>query len=610
MNDLFIADTKVFWINNNQPDVKQSLSAGLEDLPKTEMAFLILPEEKEKAIVSQIFIVGYSNENHSFSQYKSKFLDGIGYSISIAIYEFDEDSEDELEGIGMELDEKSFIPAKPLVSTTSFLLPEQHRASPCLSLDDPAANLTLGIWGQNISDVNLLLREVNGENPDIFPHREANRYHDNGYGYGIVSGGSLNEGRHPSHANRDIAVQVLNTDRSDYSLGTLEEEDGDSSPTMNNNPSNKDNNQHPDLYDVSSEESFASYVSIDRSSNNNTSNNNGNGILHTVHTVNNVNGSPSSPIAYPPSINFTPTNDSGVTDKESSITPEGNGGSGGKPKNKVPPLAIPKLPLGNLKNYNSNSANNLVQLPTSSSNSNLPFVVYSTGPTPRTGITPRSARGPDGQSYTARSGRSELLSVSNRSVTPTWEPTSHFSFPVKDIPPKYFISDDLTLNDFTQLKHIGDGSNANILLGRYNNERIIIKMIKESQIHNSIAIHEFDLEHGMLCRLQHPNIIKILGAGRFPRRFIVLEYLSQGTLNSLLMKNQEQPGFTSKLFRKPSFTYHELLVRAKEIADAFDYLHRRSHIGACMIHRGKNGSLSLTFVFIVFLPFLFLRFKT
>lgn len=50
-----------------------------------------------------------------------------------------------------------------------------------------------------------------------------------------------------------------------------------------------------------------------------------------------------------------------------------------------------------------------------------------------------------------------------------------------------------------------------------NRDQVIIKMIKESAETNKIALQEFDLEFGTLARLDHPSIIKILGAGRAPR---------------------------------------------------------------------------------------------
>jgi serine/threonine protein kinase len=104
---------------------------------------------------------------------------------------------------------------------------------------------------------------------------------------------------------------------------------------------------------------------------------------------------------------------------------------------------------------------------------------------------------------------------------------------------------------------------------------------------NPVAMHEFDLEHGMLCRINHPNIIRVLGAGRVPRRFIVLEYLGGGSLHKILSQNQYKPGLAQRLFHKPTFAFVDLLNKAKDLADALEYLHGYCHVGASVIHRGK-----------------------
>jgi hypothetical protein len=173
---------------------------------------------------------------------------------------------------------------------------------------------------------------------------------------------------------------------------------------------------------------------------------------------------------------------------------------------------------------------------------------------------------------------------------PTWAPASCFSFPIAEIPVKYLIYDNLTLNSFADIKHIADGSNANIFSAKLHDEKVIIKMIKEQAEDDPIAIQEFGLEYGSLARMDHPHIIRVLGAGKLPRQFIVLECLCGGALNTMLMQNQQQSSssLAQKLFRKPTFTYVHLLQTARAMAEALDYLHHRCHPGATIIHRGKD----------------------
>jgi len=110
-------------------------------------------------------------------------------------------------------------------------------------------------------------------------------------------------------------------------------------------------------------------------------------------------------------------------------------------------------------------------------------------------------------------------------------------------------------------------------------------MIKEEVQRDVVAIHEFEMEKDILIRLDHPNIIKIIGSGETPRRFVVLEYLEGGSLQTILAHNQAKPGLAQKLFRRPSFTYTVLLVKARDMADALRYLHEDVADGLTIIHR-------------------------
>ena len=170
-------------------------------------------------------------------------------------------------------------------------------------------------------------------------------------------------------------------------------------------------------------------------------------------------------------------------------------------------------------------------------------------------------------------------------AAPAWDTGDDFSFPLMNLPVKQMVDDNLTLDNFKEVKHLADGSNANVFTAIFRGEQVIIKMIKKDVQYDPVALHEFDAEHGMLARVSHPNIIRILGAGKAPRRFVVLEWLGGGSLNSVLNDNQDRNSFTKVFFRKPSFTYDALLNRAKDIAEALDYLHSRCYPGATIIHR-------------------------
>ena len=108
-----------------------------------------------------------------------------------------------------------------------------------------------------------------------------------------------------------------------------------------------------------------------------------------------------------------------------------------------------------------------------------------------------------------------------------------------------------------------------------------------------IAIHEFDIEYAILRCLNHPNIVQLKGAGSQPRRFLVLEYMEGGSLQTILMQNQAKPGLAQKIFRKPTFTYVNLLTKVREIANAFAYLHEGVMREVSVIHRDLKVLLIL-----------------
>lgn len=175
--------------------------------------------------------------------------------------------------------------------------------------------------------------------------------------------------------------------------------------------------------------------------------------------------------------------------------------------------------------------------------------------------------------------------VQELSIPPTWEPVDSYSFPVSEIPAASVIPDNLTFDNFQELKHLADGSNSNVYTAKYRGQQVVVKIISEKAKTNKVAVHEFDVEHGMLARMNHPHIIRLLGAGRQPRRFIVLEYLGGGSLNSVLGERDKKKGLSQKLFKKATFTHDVLLSMARDIAEAFHYLHNNVHEGATIIHR-------------------------
>ena len=103
----------------------------------------------------------------------------------------------------------------------------------------------------------------------------------------------------------------------------------------------------------------------------------------------------------------------------------------------------------------------------------------------------------------------------------------------------------------------------------------------------SLAVSELNVELDLLSRIDHPNIIKILGAGISPKPFIILEPLQ----DVAQLFNLDRP----PLFRRHPFTFLDVLQMAKDFADALQYLHHDIHDNGMIIHRDiKPENLGLT----------------
>ena len=117
-------------------------------------------------------------------------------------------------------------------------------------------------------------------------------------------------------------------------------------------------------------------------------------------------------------------------------------------------------------------------------------------------------------------------------------------------------------------------------------------MLQVDKADDTVAIHEFDIEGELLSRFDHPNIIKVLGAGIVPRPFLILERLRD--LSRLLDLDKIVTPKKS-LFSRGPFTFLEVLQLAMDLADALNYTHSNVHPDAMIIHRDlKPENLGIT----------------
>ena len=89
--------------------------------------------------------------------------------------------------------------------------------------------------------------------------------------------------------------------------------------------------------------------------------------------------------------------------------------------------------------------------------------------------------------------------------------------------------------------------------------------------------------------MNHPNVVKVLGYGIAPRRFIILEKLKVISdiinLNYETKYNNNNDNGTAVPLHRSIFDYKTIIQIAIQLADAIDYLHNHFSDQSMIIHR-------------------------
>ena len=91
--------------------------------------------------------------------------------------------------------------------------------------------------------------------------------------------------------------------------------------------------------------------------------------------------------------------------------------------------------------------------------------------------------------------------------------SGNFAFPLELLEVRRGFDRNVNLEEAENLQYLCQGSNSHVFTAVWKNQDVIIKMLQNDKIRCTLALEEFDLELELLSRLEHPNIIKVLGSG-------------------------------------------------------------------------------------------------
>lgn len=146
----------------------------------------------------------------------------------------------------------------------------------------------------------------------------------------------------------------------------------------------------------------------------------------------------------------------------------------------------------------------------------------------------------------------------------------------------------LTWSKLRNIEYLTDGGNNWIHTAVMDNHPIVIKQLKPEVKDVAVAMTEIEEELVVHAKLNHENIVSLIGAGYTSdqSRFLVLERLDGGTLAQKLGYDTRIRDRRRRFWKKNKMSYTAALKCAKQISDAMDYCHRTALNGNGMVlHR-------------------------
>lgn len=169
----------------------------------------------------------------------------------------------------------------------------------------------------------------------------------------------------------------------------------------------------------------------------------------------------------------------------------------------------------------------------------------------------------------------------------------------------------LDFEELNDVRYLTNGGMCSIYTAEWRGRRVVVKMPRDDCAQPEVARKDLETEIDILTRLQHPNIVEMLGAGHVcpldidadgqeagefrdldqeSKRFVLLEYLIGGTLTEqMCLRNPPPEGMMGSVVRRWQqnwqFPTKKALDSAVQLSAALSYLHSRAVEGSFVVHR-------------------------
>jgi len=146
---------------------------------------------------------------------------------------------------------------------------------------------------------------------------------------------------------------------------------------------------------------------------------------------------------------------------------------------------------------------------------------------------------------------------------------------------------DLQWRQLQNVEYLTDGGNSWIHTAVFQGRPVVVKTLKPECQDVALAINEIEAELEVHSKLNHPNIVGLIGAGTTSKkvRFIILERLDGGTLTQMLGYDTRIRDRRRRFWKRKQFSFVDVLRIARSIAEAMTYLHESAIMGSIVLHR-------------------------
>jgi len=146
---------------------------------------------------------------------------------------------------------------------------------------------------------------------------------------------------------------------------------------------------------------------------------------------------------------------------------------------------------------------------------------------------------------------------------------------------------DLQWRQLLNVEYLTDGGNSWIHTAVFDGKPVVVKTLRPECQDTAVAINEIESEVAVHSRLNHPNIVTLIGAGWTSKkvRFIVLERLDGGTLTQMLGYDTRIRDRRRRFWRKKQLPYLDVLRCARSLACAMQYCNEQAVPGSLVLHR-------------------------